>query len=64
MSGRADGQSSSTRRAFLAQIGAAGVGVALARTAFAADAASAPADETTNIYFEKKLKAIRRRRSR
>jgi len=59
MSGREDGQAGSTRRAFLAQIGAAGIGAALARTAFAADVASAPAEETTNIYFEKKLKAMR-----
>ncbi len=59
MSGRPLNQSGITRRGLLARAGAAGVGAALTRTLLADASASAPADETTNIYFERKLKAMR-----
>lgn len=59
MSGRPLEQSGITRRGLLVRAGAAGVGAALTRTLLADASASAPADETTNIYFEKKLKAMR-----
>ena len=49
----------STRRGFLAGLGVAGLGVVTARAASVDPLATAPADETTNIYFEKKLKAMR-----